>query len=154
MMIGTDTPTLTVSKSLDVAVSLNYQFRCIVTDAEGKTVTSDAAKLLLTLDPLTITTQPDSTRRHPGSAAEFTVAVCGGDGNYTYDWQVRHEDGLTEWTSIPNAYNSSLYQNADQYDEAQYRCVITDGTGSQVTSNEVHVIVVTEQYDRPSITRP
>ena len=163
---GADTPTLTISKSLDVAASLNYQFRCVVTDAEGTPVTSDAAKILLALDPLTITEQPESLRRHVGSAAAFTVAVCGGDGNYTYDWQVRHEDGLTEWASIPNAYNSSLYQNADQptltiyvsstdqYDEAQYRCVISDGTGSTVTSNEVHVIVVTEQYDRPSITRP
>ena len=160
--VGVNTPTLTVSRDLDVAASLNYQFRCVVTDAEGKTVTSDAAKILLTLDPLTITTQPESLRKHVGSAATFTVAVSGGDGNYTYDWQVRHNGGVDEWTSISKAYDSSLYQNADQptltiyvsstdqYEEAKYRCVITDGTGSTVTSSEVHVLVVTGTYDRPT----
>lgn len=154
---GTDTPTLTVSSALDVAVSLNYQFRCAVTDAEGKTVTSSAAKLLLTLDPLTITTQPESiAQTFIGFPVTFTVEVSGGDGNYTYDWQVRHDDGVDEWTSVPSAYNSSLYQNADQptltikvsstdqYENAEYRCVITDGTGSTVTSEAVSVHHVIE----------
>lgn len=165
-MQNIDTPTMYLTGGISIAAAQNYQFRCVVTDAEGKTVMSDAAKVMLALDPLTITAQPESLRRHVGSAATFTVAVSGGDGNYTYDWQVRHEDGMTEWTSVPNAYNSSLYQNADQptltiyvsstdqYGEAKYRCVITDGTGSTVTSSEAHVIVVTEQYDRPSIIRP
>ena len=154
---GADTPTLTVSKSLDVAVSLNYQFRCVVTDAEGKTVTSNTAKILLTLDPLTITAQPeDVIHAFLGSSVTFTVAVSGGDGKYTYDWQVRHDDGVDEWTSLPAAYDSDYYKNADQptltikvgstdqYKNAQYRCVVSDGTGSTVTSNAVSVHNVIE----------
>ena len=161
---GADTPTLTISKSLDVAASLDYQFRCVVTDAEGKTVTSNTAKILLTLDPLTITAQPeDVIHAFLNFPITFTVAVSGGDGKYTYDWQVRHDDGVDEWTSLPAAYNSAYYKNAgqptltiyvsstDQYDEAKYRCVITDGAGHTVTSNAVSVHNVAEGTpDRPT----
>jgi len=155
--VGANTPTLTISKSLDVAASLNYQFRCVITDAEGKTVTSNTAKILLTLDPLTITAQPEGViHAFFGFSVTFTVTVSGGDGKYTYDWQVRHDGGVDEWTSLPAAYLSDYYKNADQptltikvsstdqYDNAQYRCVITDGMGSTVTSNAVSVHNVIE----------
>lgn len=161
---GANTPTLTISKSLDVAVSLNYQFRCVVTDAEGKTVTSNTAKILLTLDPLTITAQPeDVIHAFLGFSVTFTVEVSGGDGKYTYDWQVRHDDGVDEWTSLPSAYLSDYYKNADQptltikvsstdqYDNAQYRCVISDGAGNRVASDAVSVHNVIEGTpDRPT----
>ena len=162
--VGANTPTLTISKSLDVAASLNYQFRCVVTDAEGKTVTSNTAKILLTLDPLTITAQPeDVIHAFLGFSVTFTVEVSGGDGKYTYDWQVRHDGGVDEWTSLPAAYLSDYYKNADQptltikvsstdqYENAQYRCVVSDGAGHTVTSDAVSVHNVIEGTpDRPT----
>ena len=72
---GAKTATLKVATTS----ALNgYQFRCIVTDGNGKKVTSSTVTLTVTqaASP-TITTQPSSKMVVAGSTATFTIAATG-----------------------------------------------------------------------------
>lgn len=140
------------------------QYRCVVTDEDGNSVVSGAAAVTHVLEPLTIITHPDSCRAFLDTWVKFTVEAAGGDGNYTYEWQVQ-TDNDSSWRSLTSAYASSYFSGADQPElsilvsssdkdyHAKYRCVITDGTGKTIPSDYASVIV-TPKYDRPSVTRP
>ncbi len=127
-----------------------YQYRCIVTDGSGNTLTSSAATLSLT-NSLKITTQPKAASVVGTETATFKV-VAEGTG-LTYQWQYKRPD--REWkdcSSATTGYNKATLKvagvsgstNRDLY---QYRCIVKDTNGNSVTSNPatLRVFAITEQ---------
>ena len=130
----TDTLTVTVQAKYD-----GYKFRCVVTNADGDTITSDAATFTLkqAASSVAITTQPANASAAAGANATFSVKATG-DG-LTYQWQYQTASG-TKWnkvgTSIASATTANLVVSAaTKYNGYKYRCVVTDANGKSVTSD-------------------
>ena len=145
---GVDAEALTV-KMLDGTLA-GSEYRCVVTDANGDTVTSEAAKLSAEVS-IKIENQPASYAAEQGKDADFFVSVNGGKTPYKFQWYycnagetsfTRCEDAA-EWYerySIDNSGNYSVLTvrkvgEAMKQDGAMYFCVITDEDGYSVTSN-------------------
>ena len=122
------------------------EVRCVITDANGSSVTTSAAKLTKspTVTPLRIITQPSPVTCAVGDTATFTVTAAGGKEPYTYQWQAR---GVSkEFKNLRNSSGATLNLTATaaMFDVKQVnsfisevRCVITDADGNKVTSNAV-----------------
>jgi len=146
--------------SFDVASSefeYGYQYRCIITDADGNQVITEAA--WVEAAPLTIVTQPQNIYAKVGDTVSFSVAVSGGTTPYTYQWEF-NLDGFSEWRDVDswatgNTDNTMSFQVEGAYewnDHYKYRCVITDAAGNQIISDEAWV----EEYVAPLtiVTQP
>ena len=126
----------------------NYTYRCVITDANGNTVTTrDASLILDEAGPLLISSHPTDTAADIGEAAVFSVAVTGGAEPYLYTWQVA-EHGYDVFTNLAgnihvdsegfSSPNLTVQVNAATYGY-DFRCVITDADGSEVVTKKVHV---------------
>ena len=101
------------------------QYRCRITDANGKTITSSAVTLTITPK---ITAQPKSTSAAAGTTARFSVTATG--AGLTYQWQYKYPDG--SWTN--SGYSSAKTATLSvpvlaKYNGIKYRCIITDANG-------------------------
>ncbi|MBR6627697.1 MAG: BspA family leucine-rich repeat surface protein, partial [Lachnospiraceae bacterium] len=139
-MAGTNTNSITVvaTKARD-----GYQYRCVVTDANGNKVTSNGATLSIRTASVTITGQPESKTVTVGENATFTVTVSG--SNLRYQWQLK-KPGIDGWvdSGMTGATTSSItVQGTKARDGYQYRCVVTDASGNKVTSNGATLSVQT-----------
>ncbi len=132
--------TATLSTELTEA-RLAYRFRCVVTDSDGGSVTSDAVRMLKRPSGIEIVSQPVNYEGQLGDAVSFTVEATGSE--LSYQWQYVKDDGII-W------YNSGLPGNATatlttELTEARlrytFRCVITDGSGNTAVSDSVHMII-------------
>ena len=126
--------------SLSFAAQAKYnkmQYRCKITDANGKTITSSA--VTLTIDPK-ITAQPKSITASVGATVKFTVTATG--AGLKYQWQYKYPDGT--WTN--SGYSSAKTATLSvpvlaKYNGIQYRCIITDANGKKLTSSAVTLTV-------------
>ena len=128
---GATTATLTV----DMLAYRNGQaYRCIVTDATGETVVSDAAVMTLKAGEFSITEQPASYAGTEDDTVTFTVKAEG--DNLSYRWQYSTDDGVTWQNSWSDGYaTDTLTVKLLAYrDGQQYRCVVTNAVGDQLTS--------------------
>ena len=133
-LAGNKTTTLTFT------VLSNYEgrlFRCIVTDKNGNTVTSNAAKVSLgsLQTELKIVKQPEDVQSQAGSIVTFKVEAQG--EGLKYQWQTSSSNGA-RWgnTSLAGNKTATLSFTAPaNYDGRLYRCIITDANGNTVTSN-------------------
>ena len=116
-----------------------WQYRCVVKNAGGS-VTSNAAKLTVGTAGPTITKQPAAQTVAAGSKATFTMSASG--TNLTYQWQVNKTGTWSNCTST--GYNKATFSFTAKanYNGWQYRCVVTDSTGS-VTSSAAKLTVGT-----------
>ena len=80
-----DNATMKITATDDVLYG-GCQFRCVITDADGKTVTSQAAKLLRKEAELRFVTQPTSVSAEEFDNVGFLVEVEGGTAPYTFQW--------------------------------------------------------------------
>ena len=127
---GANTPTLSISviNGLD-----GWQFRCVVTDANGQQARSDS----VTLSVLpSITAQPKNAKADVGDVAEFTVSA-NGVAPLQYQWQSR-KDSTCQWTN--SGQNGAKTRKLSVQTNAglngwQFRCVVTDGKGVKTYSN-------------------
>ncbi|MBR6628066.1 MAG: BspA family leucine-rich repeat surface protein [Lachnospiraceae bacterium] len=136
-MTGSNTNNITVQGT---AARNGYQYRCVVTDGNGKKLTSNGATLTVT-PALVITGQPASQSVSVGSYAAFSVTVEG--TAFTYQWQVKTV-GASDWANsgMTGAQtNRIIVQGTAARNGYQYRCIITDGNGNKVTSNGVTLTV-------------
>ena len=114
-----------------------YQYRCVIKDQYGQSVTSEAATLTV-VSGVTITAQPQSQTVSAGTPVSFKVAASGAD--LTYQWYYRTSSTGT-WTkstaacATTDTYTLAASQVTKARSGYQYRCVITDGSGQSVTSN-------------------
>ena len=106
------------------------QYRCIVKDSNGKSVTSNVATIQITNLPLSILTQPKNYTGTVGSRATFTV-VAQGTG-LSYQWQ--YYSGGT-WKNFGTNNPTASVTVSNIHNGMKYRCIVKDSSGKTVTSN-------------------
>ncbi len=148
-----DTVTGADTASVSVQVSGNKQAGkvwCVITDAAGKTITSDKAQLKVNI-PLTLTKQPTGESCTAGEWTYFTVKVSGGSGSYLYRWYTDISGKETEILDSKYAVGArtgslSLWtQRTDR--SGSVWCVVEDASnGKKVTSDKVTLTLVNPLY--------
>ncbi|MDO5436531.1 MAG: hypothetical protein Q4G19_09200, partial [Clostridia bacterium] len=136
---GYNTATLTIPATL---TKNGYRYQCVITDAYGGSVTSDAVTLTVR-KALKISTQPADVTADTGTNATFTVKAAG-DG-LTYQWQVlKTADGTWAKTSETGSTAAKLTIAVTAAKNGwQYRCVVKDQYGRKVTSEAAALTVRT-----------
>ena len=114
------------------------QVRCTVTDADGDTVTSNAATVFLT-DVFTILRQPKSVTLRDGELAEFSVMASGNSLKYQWYFKKKGASGWTLWNSHNTAKTSAI-SNAT-WNGMQVRCKVTNVSGASLTSAAATVTI-------------
>ncbi|MBQ1675038.1 MAG: hypothetical protein II069_03220, partial [Oscillospiraceae bacterium] len=138
---GAKTPML----SVDVTSARDgQQYRCKITDYNGKTATSKAATLKVSAKPV-IQTQPKSVTAPAGSNVTFTVSAVGCNPlALDYQWQYRTSSTGT-WTdsTVTGCHTPTLHiQASTGRNGYQYRCIVTDlQTEASVTSSAATLTV-------------
>ena len=122
-----------------------WQFRCVITDANGKTTTSSAAKFTVRTK---ITAQPASVEAASGTAAKYTVKATG--LNLTYQWQYNRGDGWKTSNGTGSKTDTLTINTAAGYNNYQYRCVITDANGTKTISSAAKLTVKTSITTQPN----
>lgn len=119
---------------------------CIISDSFGSACQTYTAQAIPKEGKaLTIVSHPLHYQMKSSSEdATFNVKVRGGDGNYTYRWIINFDgDGQSE-TVLTTSTTSTFSFPITDYDFDEYReivvwCVITDGQGNKVTTNEAEI---------------
>ncbi len=106
-----------------------YDYRVAVTDDIGS---ANSGIALVEFDGhLTITSQPSDVTVPRGGRAEFSVAISGGLGDITFQWE--KDDGAKAFQPIIGENGPTLVIDpVTETDEGSYRVTISD-TGSTVT---------------------
>ena len=121
------------------------EYRCVVTDASGQTVTSKTVSVSQKTGSPEIITHPKDVTAEEGQIVTFTVEVSGGSTPYSYYWQIPSGGS---WSILQN---SSIYSgqgtNTLSYTvtangPAKVRCVVIDSAGKDVTSNAANITAV------------
>ena len=142
--VGYASSSLSIGSSNKAMLNAGYQFRCVITDANGTKVTSNAAKLTDS-SVLRITSQPVFATGNDGDTVSFKVAVAGGKTPYTYQWKTKLNRELPTsgnvMKSIDNSARSATlsFKLGEINNNTTYFCVITDAAGNEVISDEVSV---------------
>ena len=128
---------------------LGYAFRCVVTDADGNSVTSNSAAFFVKTEELRITKQPMSVEAAPRDIAEFRASAAGGRPPYRYQWEV--SDDTMGWTWIDTLQDTSMYYDDakgllqveisgyEWRDHVRYRCVVFDADGRSIQTQPVEI---------------
>ena len=132
----------TAALSFEIKATANgNRYQCTITDGYGNSITTKEVVLTIKT-PLNITSQPSNVSGFAGETATYTIAARG--DNLSYQWQV-FKDG--EWTNCSmndGAKTATLsFEIKATANGNKYHCIITDGYGDSVTSNEVTLTVKT-----------
>ena len=131
--IGAQTDTLTLTANVSRS---GYQYRCVVTDAGGNTVISDAATV--TVAPV-ILWSPQDVNAEAGSTVYLRCTASG--AALTYQWQYNSGSGWKN-SNAAGAQTTLLTLTANASRSGyQYRCVVTDQYGNTVISDAAAVTV-------------
>lgn len=156
---GAKTNTLSVS----AIQGLNgWQFRCVVMNANGTTVSKAATLSILPA----ILRQPYDNYYEEGWSAAFWVVAYGKEP-LSFQWQSR-KDSSSAWTNVTNAtagepdntnywyytcnyvtgYRSEYrFRTRSDQHGSQYRCIVTDGNGNKTYSDPATLVT------RPTIMK-
>ena len=138
-----------------------YAFRCVVTDADGNSVTSNSAAFFVKTEELRITMQPTPVKAAPGDIAEFRISAAGGKPPYRYQWEV--SDDTMGWTWIDTLQDTSMYNDDGKgllqvqisgyewTDHVRYRCVVFDADGRSIQTQPAEI---SEMITQPTGTAP
>lgn len=129
----------------DTQLNAGMEYCCVVTDAEGKSVTSTAAKVTPKTTELKIKTQPVGSSAEVNASVTLKVEAEGGKQPYQYSWYFYDAKELRNWTGI-SASNSALkggktdtlsfsVQESAAGHELQFYCKVTDADGKMVSSD-------------------
>ena len=130
---GANAATLTVTA--DYALDGN-RYYCVVGDAIGQQVSSDAATLRVVKSPLVLLFSPENASLKKGETASFAVGVSGGEAPLTYQWYLIPAGATGAGTAISGANAATLSVTADYtLDGNRYYCRVEDAVGQQVTSD-------------------
>ncbi|MBQ1675688.1 MAG: hypothetical protein II069_06635 [Oscillospiraceae bacterium] len=124
------------------------QFRCVITDANGVQTVSNVATL--TVGPVAVSVQPEDISTAIGTTAEFTLTALGTD--LTYQWQHRAPGGAWKNSTATgcNTAAMSVSINKAGWNGYQFRCVVTDADGNEVTSDVATLTVKTNITAQPA----
>ncbi len=131
----------------------SYTFRCLVTDAQGNTATSEAAEMII--QKFYITKQPENIECELGDLVYFKVEVSGKAG--IYQW-FESMDGDTWNECTANGYNTDTINviASEEIRQMKYRCEIKNADGNTIISNSANIIIQEQAgtiklYNRPEI---
>ena len=111
------------------------QLYCKITDGSGKTLNSST----VTINVLSITTQPSNVTVAAGSNATFKVVATGSGLNY--QWQYK-KSGQTSWNNWGARTTASTTATSNAtWQGMQVRCIVTDSAGNKVTSNAATITI-------------
>ena len=114
------------------------QVRCTVTDSMGSKDQSNSATVTLNL-PLAITQQPQSVTANAGDTVRFAVKANG--AGLSYQWYYK-KSGASVWSKWAGHTTAATSATANEsWNGMQVRCTVTDGSGSNVTSEVATVTV-------------
>ncbi len=101
-----------------------------------------SAGVLAAPGDLTIGTQPQSITVASGSYASFSVAASGGEKPYHYQWEFYNAD--SGWMTIQGATDQTytIGGAAEDVNGFQYRCTVTDNTGSDSVTSDIATLTV------------
>ena len=130
-VIGSDTNVLSPTVKNDA-----YDYRCVITDANGDKVTSADARVEkeVVTSPLKITKHPMSTKGAFGNMVILEVQAEGGTPPYSYQWEFSNLiPPVVTYMKIGDNKNvlATVIPNIPTY----YHCIVTDSNGNSVTSN-------------------
>ncbi|MBQ7565506.1 MAG: S-layer homology domain-containing protein [Oscillospiraceae bacterium] len=146
------TSTLTVVKANVYNKRQNgSKYYCVVTDAEGATVTSETATLTVT-DVLSVAEQPKNTSAVVGGETFFLTEAIGGKAPYQFEWYYCYAGGTSfapcekraeyyEWFGGVKEAKLTVKVLDDTMNGSSYYCLITDSDGKQVKT-ETAVLTV------------
>ena len=134
----TDTVKVPVQKYRD-----GQKYRCIVTDKNGKTVTSAVVAVKVAELPagLAIVSQPVSVNAAKGTMTEFKVQAIG--EGLTYQWEYCNASS-NKWrrSSMEGIQTDTIKVEAGSWRNGQkYRCVIKDAEGNTLISDAATLTV-------------
>ena len=135
---GADTEYLVV----DATKARNgYQFRCVVTDKYGDSVTSEVCTLTVKDKvPLGVELTASQTTADSGEIVTFTAVGNGGDGNYQYKFII-NDTTNDKWYKLQDySANNTIEWKATTAGTKRIMVDIKDGTGKSVGKN-VSVVV-------------
>ena len=149
-MSGSDTPEITVPIA---SYRDGQKYRCVVTDRDGNSVTSESATITMIIpeDTPVITSQPEDFVGTAGEMAVFEVEAEG--TGLTYQWQYCNE-GSNVWrnSSMAGSTTAAISVEIASYRDGQkYRCVVTSESGYSATSDAAAIIIGVAE-DAPHIT--
>jgi uncharacterized repeat protein (TIGR01451 family) len=107
------------------------QFSCLVSNALGTALSSNAVLTVLAGTPPTITLQPVSQTVAAGSSVTFNVGATGSTP-LVYFWR---RNGVTIPGATTSTYTTNNVQVADS--GSQFSCLVTNAYGSILSSNAV-----------------
>ncbi len=122
-----------------------YQYRCVVTAANGSSATSDAATL--SIKPA-INTQPQNVTVAVGETATIRISAAG--KSLSYQWQYSFGSG---WRNDPSdsAKTATLKFTGVATREGElYRCIVTGSNGLSTTSDTVTVTIKAKVTQNPT----
>ncbi len=136
-MTGADTDTLTVEMK---AFRVGQMYKCVVTDAKGNVVETEAVAMT-TATTVAIVTDPVDYAGAVGETAVFTVEAQG--ENLTYQWMYSNNEGRSWTKSTLPGYNTpevSVVLKAFRAGQ-MYKCVVTDASGNVVESKTASIVI-------------
>ncbi len=143
-LAGNKTKTLTVGAT---AGRNGYMFRCVISDSNDKSITSDAAKLTVDLkdsEIISFTSITASKTAIAGINTKYTVAAASTAGNIaSYQWQVSTDGGKT-WknSGLTGNKTKTLTVGATSGRNGyRFRCVVKDDNDNTATSDVVSITV-------------
>ena len=142
---GNKTNTITIDA---IATRNGYQYRCLITDANGNTLRTDEVTLTL----FAITKQPESVTAAVGTTVLFSVEATG--EGLTYQWQYRPKATQTWYNSPAEGANTNtlVVPVVKWRDGNQYSCVITDANGNTLRTDEVTLTLFAITKQPESVT--
>ena len=125
------------------------QYRCVVSDGNGNSVTSNAITLTVgtAQSELKITEQPVDITAPYGE--EITLHIAAEGDNLSYQWQWKSSTG-TSWTNATAAGAKTADWTITMltaYNGRQYQCVVNDANGNSVVSSVITLTLATDVVD-------
>ena len=128
------------------------EVQCVITDADGNTVTSKAVKLVKgePTTPLSFINYVPDAEAKLGDKLSFTFNVAGGTAPYIYQWQCVW-DGSEDFENIDNRCKdwasgwdtNTLTMTVGDKDftyNYRYRLLVTDAKGQTAVSNTIAIL--------------
>ena len=129
----------TATMSVPATTARNgYYYRCVITDGNGESLTTDIVRLYV----LGVKTQPATQKVKAGATAKFTVSATG--SGKTYQWQTKtSSSGSWKNCTFTGSKTATMSVSATTARNGYYyRCKITDDAGNVVYTNTVRLYVL------------
>lgn len=126
------------------------QLYCVISDAAGSTVNSNAITVFAT-DKVRILTQPEEVLLESGETATFSVRAYGA-GTLSYQWYYK-KAGKNDWIQWAGKTDATITETADcTWNGMQVYCKVTDSKNRSIDSNIVYAMI-TKQGDKRYFSR-